>query len=326
MADATLAAADDGTPLKGIAFLVAGITIFSLQDVIIKSLSDAYPAHQIVFVRGLVAMLPIVALIYYEGGPKLFRTGRPLAMGLRGLCGFVSYMTYYLALTALPLADAITLFYASPLFVTALSVPLLGERVGFYRWLAVGIGFVGVVVVMRPGGGTIDPAMLLAVAAALSYGTMVLMTRRLSKTEAGSTMSFHSMIVFLIASGLIGLTIGDGRLDSADHPSAQFLLRAWTWPTATDFALFCVCGLIAGAGFYLLSQAYRVAPASVVAPFEYSSLPWASLWGYVFWAELPGGQTLTGVVLVVGAGLFIVHREARRGRRLVRGRTLRPRI
>lgn len=325
MAETVAVQSGEDTPLKGIAFLVCGLTLFSGQDVIIKTLSGAYPAHEIVFLRGLIAMGPILLIIYLEGGARLFRTGRPGMMILRGLTGYASYMTYYLALTALPLADVVTLFYSSPLFVTALSVPFLGEKVGLRRLIAVLVGFLGVLVIAQPGGSTLDPAMLLAVAAALFYSVSIIITRKVAKTEAGSTLSFYAMATFIVASGLTGLLLGDGRFAGTGHPSAEFLFRAWSVPSDRDLALIAVCGLIAGAGFYCLSQAYRVASASIVAPFEYSSLPWAILWGYVFFADLPGPWTIAGVILVVGSGLYIIHREGVRGRRVVRGWTLRQR-
>ena len=167
---------------------------------------------------------------------------------------------------------------------------------GLRRLLAVLVGFLGVIVITQPGRSDLDPAMFLAVAAALCYSVSIIVTRKVSKTEAGSTLSFYAMLTFIVASGLTGLAIGDGRFAGAEHPSAAFL-----------------------------SQAYRVASASVVAPFEYSSLPWAILLGYVFWAELPGPWTVAGVILIVGSGLYIIHREGVRGRRVVRGWTLRQR-
>ncbi|MDX1575650.1 MAG: DMT family transporter, partial [Kiloniellales bacterium] len=174
--------------------------------------------------------------------------------------------------------------------------------------------------------GEIDPAVLLALLSALSYALMVLITRLIGRSNSGSGLSVYSMLVFIALSGLIGLAIGDGGLDSESHASARFLLRAWVVPGVQDFALMAVCGVIAGIGFFCLTQAYRVAPPSAIAPFEYSALPWAVLWGYLFWAELPAAATWAGLALIVGSGLYIVHREAVRGRRTVTGRPLRPRI
>ena len=316
-------ALEQDAPIKGIAFLVFATAIFSVQDVIIKLLSPVYPAHEIVFFRSLVGMLPILLIVQYEGGLRQLRTRRPLLHLARGLLGFVAYTTYYLALTALPLADTVTIFYASPLFVTALAVPFLGEAVGFRRWIAVLLGFVGVIVITRPFGSDLEPAMFLAVITALSYAGSILITRKLAGTESGSCQAFYLMLTFLVASCFAGLLMGDGRFAVEGHPSAEFLLRAWTWPTREDALLMLLVGLISGTGFYCISQAYRIASASVAAPFEYCSLPWAILWGYVFWSDLPASTTLLGVILVVGSGLYIIHREGIRGRKLVRGRPLR---
>ncbi len=327
MADASATLDSTNSSIKGICFLVFGISIFTIQDVIIKQLSGAYPATEIVFIRCIIALIPAYLLIQYEGGSRLFKTDRPFLLILRGLLGFTSYTTYYLALAALSLADVVTLFYSSPLFVTALSVVFLKESVGIRRWFAVLVGFAGVLVVANPGGGSFDPAMLFAVGAAISYAFMVLLTRGLARHAAGSTMTFYSMLAFIGASGIFGLLLGDGSLAAAyPHPSTQFLLRAWVIPSGADMAWLAVIGMIAGIGFYCLTQAYRIGSASVVAPFEYSSLPWAILWGWLFWSDLPSAATYMGILLIVGSGLYIIHRESVKGHRLVRGRTLRNRF
>ena len=316
-------ALEQDAPLKGIGLLVFATAIFSVQDVIIKLLSDSYPAHEIVFFRSLFGMLPILAIIWFEGSWRHLRTRRPLAQIVRGLLGFLAYTTFYLALAALPLADTVTLFYAGPLFVTALAVPFLGERVGPRRWAAVLVGFLGVVVVTRPFGGNLEPAMLLAVACAVTYAVSVLITRRLARTESGSCLAFYMMLTFLAASAVTGLAMGDGRYAVEGHPSAEFLLRGWVGPSGEDWTLLLLLGLISGTGFYCISQAYRIASASLVAPFEYASLPWAILWGYLSWADIPAPTTVLGLILIAGSGLYIIHREGVRGRRLLRGRPLR---
>ena len=312
--------------LGGVAYLVLGTSLFSIQDVIIKNLSGGYAAHEIVFLRGLVALAPLLFIVYRSGGMAAFRMNRPALVLLRGVIGFCCYTTYYMGLTILTLADASTLFFANPLFVTALSVPLLHEAVGFRRWLAVAAGFLGVLVVLRPDGLTLEPAMILGLAAALLYACMVILTRYIGRSESGAGLSFYSMVVFVVASAVTGLIMGDGRFAVSDHASAQFLLRAWVVPTWVDFGLIAICGIIAGVGFFCLVQAYRLSPPSIVAPFEYTALPWAVLWGYVFWGDLPDSYTLAGILLVVGSGLYIIHRERIRGRRLVSSRPMRPRI
>jgi len=316
---------EDST-LRGVVLLGIGVAIFSIQDVIIRSLSGGYPVHEIVFVRCLVGLLPLLIFVRLDGGWQALRIHRPVLVVLRGVAGFTSYTAYYMAIASMPLAKVVTLNYTSPLFVTALAVPILGEVVGARRWSAVLAGFLGVVVIMRPDAGEIDPAFLLAVLAAVSYAVMVLITRLIGRSNSGSGLSVFSMVVFIVLSGLIGLAIGDGGFDSEAHASAHFLLRAWVMPGARDFGLMVVCGVIAGIGFFCLTQAYRVAQPSAIAPFEFSALPWAVLWGYLFWAELPAGATWIGLFLIVGSGLYIVHREAIRGRKVVSRQPLRPRI
>ncbi|MEM7223825.1 MAG: DMT family transporter [Pseudomonadota bacterium] len=320
MSQTTAAIGQESAPYKGIAYLVFGLSIFTLQDVIVRLLSDGYPVHQIVLLRSLFTLGPALLIVWLEGGFRLLKTRRPVMQALRGSLMFISFGSYYLALTAMPLADAVTLFYSCPLFVTLLAVPLLKEKVGARRLMAVLVGFSGIVVVAQPSPEGFEPAMLLALLAALSYGLSSIMTRKLSSTEAGSTLAFYTTVTYLFASALFALVLGDGRYATGGHPSSEFLLRAWAVPSLHDFGLMALCGLIAAVGFYCLSQAYRIASVSAVAPFEYCSMPWAVLWGYLFWAEVPSSTTLTGLSLVAGAGLYIIHREGVRGRRVARGR------
>lgn len=312
--------------MAGPACLVAGVFLFVLQDVTIRALSADFSAFQIVFVRGIVGIVILSIILYADGEDGIIYTDRPVLLIIRGLLGFLSYSLYYLAIVSLPLASATALFYASPLFVTALSVLFLGERVGRRRWTGVGIGFLGVLIITNPGAGVMNPAALLAVGSAISYSLMVLLTRKLSGNASGATMSFYSMLTFIIASGLFGVGAGDGYLDVYENESLSFLLRAWSWMPMADFLLMAFTGLTAGFGFYLLSQAYRLGEASAVAPFEYTSLPWAILWGYLFWNELPTVHTIAGLILIVGSGLYILHREAQDGRKLNFGRPIRPKI
>ena len=300
-------------PLRGIGLVIAGVTVFSIQDVIIKLLSGEYPVLEIVFVRSLVSLPLLFAFAVLNGTRQVLRIRHPLQQTLRGLVMFLSYTTYYLALAALPLAETVSLFYSAPLFMTALSGPLLGEYPGLRRWSAVAVGFVGVLVIMKPQGG-LSLAAVLAVASALAYALSAILARRIGATDSAESMTVTASLVYAALSGAAGLTLGDGTLAGSSHPEFEFLLRAWNWPSAGDLALFCLCGLIAAIGFTCLTQAYRVAPATSVAPFEYSSLPWAVLWGWLIWSNLPDAWLGLGIALVVGSGLYVFQREATRAR------------
>jgi drug/metabolite transporter (DMT)-like permease len=297
-------------PRKGILFAVAGIFVLSIQDVAIKSISGAYPVHEIVFIRSLFAIPPILLLAHLEGGLTLLRTRQPWLQLARACAMFAAYTLYYLALAALPLADTVALTNSAPLFVTALSVPLLGERVGIRRWLAVLLGFLGVVVMMQPGASVFDPAAALAVSAALCYALSAVTARRLGGTDSASSMAFYPTVFYLAAGGVVGLTIGNGAFETGGHASLQFLLRAWAFPPWQDLTLIALCGLFAALAFYALSQAYRIAPATTVAPFEYVSVPFSVVLGFLVWQEFPGTHTLAGMALVVGSGLYVLRRES----------------
>jgi drug/metabolite transporter (DMT)-like permease len=299
-------------PLKGIAFLIAGVSVFSFQDVVIKWMSGEYPVHEIVFIRSLVAIVLILLIVRFEGGLESLWTRRPVVHLVRGCAFFMAYTCYYLSLASLPLAEAATLYFTAPLFLAALSVPLLGEKVGLQRWLAVCIGFLGVLIILRPGASVVDPASILALLSALAYAITGVVTRRLGGTDNSSSMAFYTTVLYLIVTAVIGIVLGDGILFNEGHASMEFLLRAWTLPSLSDLSLMVLLGLIAASGFYFLAQAYRVAQATTVAPFEYFGLLLAVIWGYTFWREFPDMYTIAGMLLVVGSGLYVLHCEALR--------------
>jgi len=293
----------------GILFVVAGVSLFSVQDVIIKGISGGYPVHEIVFVRGLVAAPAILLIAWLEGQLARLRTRRPGLHLLRASLFFLTYTFYYLGLATLPLADVLTLFFAAPLFVTAVSVPLLGESVGAREWLAVCAGFAGVVVAMRPGTMAVDPAALLPVLSALFYAFVCVITRWLGSTDSGSSIAFYSTTFMMLAGGAMGLLLGQGRLAGGEHASLQFLLRPWVFPSWADLGLMALCGLIASVGYYCLAQAYRVAAAKVVAPFEYVAVPLGAVWGYLAWGDVPGRHVLLGMAIILGSGVYVLRRQ-----------------
>ena len=309
---------------RGIACVLAGMALLSAQDAIIKWLSGDYPLHQIILGRATIAVALTLILVRLEGGWGLLRSRRPGLHLARGLLLVVANVSYFLALAAMPLAEAIAIFFVAPLFITALSVPFLGERVGPRRWLAVLAGLCGVVVMLRPGEGAIDPVALLPVLAAFCYAGMQILTRRLGATDKASAMAFYVQLTFVVISGAAGLAIGDGRFAGSGEPSLEFLFRAWVWPGRDDALLILLCGVLIAAAAYLLSQAYRTAEATVVAPFEYIAVPLSAAWGILLWGDWPDLTAVVGIALIVGAGLMIFAREASLGRLLAARRPLPP--
>jgi S-adenosylmethionine uptake transporter len=308
------------TAQTGILFVLVGVFLFSVQDLLVKAISGSYAVHQIVFVRSLVAIVLLLLIVRLEGGLALLQTRRPVLHLVRASAMFVAYTCFYLGLAALSLADTVALFFVAPLFVTALSVPLLGEKVGSRRWIAVSVGFLGVVVMMRPGASALEPASIFPVLAALFYALSAVLTRRLGGTESGSSMAFYATGFYMAASAVVGLTIGTGALSGGEpvagmHTSWEFLLRSWVLPPWSDLGLMALCGLIAGLGFYFLAQAYRMTNVSTVATFEYIAVPLSVVWGYLFWRELPGPHSILGMLLIVGSGLYVAKRESPRPHR-----------
>lgn len=318
-------------PLPGITCLVVGAAVFSLQDVVIKLMSGGgYPLSEVLTVRGLVACLPLAFLLHFGGGglAAVF-SPRWKILSFRAFLLLLSYTTYYLAIANLPLAVAVALFFAAPLFIVLLSGPMLGEKVRGAQVAAVIVGFLGVVVicfgpsvlgagVLGAGDGTVDsllkPAALLALASPLFYGIAAVMARKLADSESGAVMASYQNLVFLAGALVTALITNMGGDLSAgfEDKSLVFLLRPWVMPTATDFLMIASTGLIGATGSFLLTQAYRLAEANIVTPFEYVSILFGTLFGWWLWNEIPSATTLGGIALIIGAGLYVLRGEKAR--------------
>lgn len=312
------------TPLAGILSLLLGLAVFSLQDLIIKSLSGRFPLYQIMLVRGLVG-LPILALmVKAEGGLRLLVTPGLPAMILRGVVMFVAYASFYLALAALPLPTSVALYFSGPLFITVLSVLVLGERVGLLGWGAVTVGFAGVVLVLRPGSGLFDWASLLPVLSGLAYGISMVAARRLGAQETAGAMAFWGNAVFLGIAAAMALAFAGGAPGQGLHPSLAFLIRGWEPAGAADLGLMALTGVIAAVGLWLLTSAYRLAEASTVAPFEYTAMVWGVVWGWTIWGEWPDALAWIGIAAIIGAGLAMALSRSLRARDQDYGKMLSP--
>lgn len=312
-----------GNPALGIGFVLLGVTAISVNDMLIKQLSGGYPLHQMVFIRSGIGIFFSLMLVQMEGGLAILRTKRPILHLARGLLVVLSNMTFFGALAVLPLADATALFFVAPLMITLLSIPMLGEKVGPMRLGAVVVGLMGVAIMMKPwqSAGALEvprTVLLLPVAAALTYALFQILTRKLGASTRASAMAVYIQSMFLVVSLGVYLVAGDGRLaEGVENASLIFLLRAWVWPQGTDIWLFLGLGLNSAVIGYSLSQAYRLADAATVAPFEYIGLPLAVFWGWVIWGDLPDLAVTAGIVLIVASGLFVFLRERQRKRRLV---------
>lgn len=292
--------------LIGITSLCLGILIFSTQDAIIKAVSADYAVTQAIVTRSVVAFPILLLFVHWEGGIRQIFSRRFWALSFRGLILLVAYTSYYLAFPALPLAEAIVLFFTAPFLVTFLAAPILGERVQFKAIIALFVGFAGVLVILRPGFGFFEPAALLSLLSALTYALAMLFARKLGVSEPASVMAFYQNWVYLLGAGIMALSFHAAGIVTAEHPSLAFLVRPWAWPDTLSLIMMAACGIIAAVAMSLLTQAYRMADASLVTVFEYTGMIWGPLWGFLFFAEVPPYTTLLGMVLILAAGLIVL--------------------
>jgi drug/metabolite transporter (DMT)-like permease len=299
---------------KGIALKLASVLLFAVMSALIRGFRDTIPVGQVVFFRSAFAIVP-VAIIYAARGELMatLRTDRPFGHLARGVISVFGMFLSFAALARLPLVDATAISFAAPLIAVALAALILKERVRAYRWSAVAIGFVGVIVMLTPyldlgGAAATGPATgaLLALSAAFCNAGTAIQTRRLTVTETTSAIVFY-FSSFCAVAGLMTLPFG------------------WHPPTELELAKLVAIGVLAGVAHILLTEGYRFAPASVLAPFEYTAMVWAFVLGYVMFGEMPAPAVLLGAVIIAASGLIVIWREhllgLERPRLRVRART-----
>ncbi len=297
--------------MAGALWALASTFAFSANDMLIKFLSGDYPLHQLIFFRSSVGLLVVVALILpLSGGLGSVRTTR-LGLHLwRGLLVVLSNVFFFMALAAMPLAEAVAIFFVCPLLIALSSVVFLGETVGPRRWGAVALGLVGVAIVLRPGTEAFQPASLLPLLAAVCYAGMHTLTRKIGATDGAGALIFYIQVSFVVSSALVGLVAGHGGWAGTGDPSLDFLLRGWVWPGWGDLGLMVFIGFASAAGGYAIGQAYRLSEAALVAPIEYAAIPLSVFWGWAIFGELPDAVAFAGIALILSAGLILVWREA----------------
>lgn len=304
------------TTRAGIVFALVGMFCISLNDALIKFLSDGYPLHQIVFARSFVAIAATSILIRFEGSQGQLWPRDPGLQLLRALLIVFANMFFFASLAILPLATATAVFFVAPLLITLFAIPVLGEKVGLWRFGAIVVGLLGVIVIS--GGGWRDEAApfwaySLPVLGALCYAGMAVLTRKLSTHARASALAFYMQAMFIVVSALFWVVAGDGRFASGlENESLIFLLRAWVWPTPGDLFLLFILGCLAGVVGFSVSKAYGLAPAATISSFEYSALAMSILWGLVIFGTFPGVAEWTGIAMIAGAGLVVFFREHRR--------------
>lgn len=282
------------SPLRrGVAWMLGSLLLFAVMDLVQKALTVRFPATEVMFFRSLFSAVPLAFVLARAGGWGLLATRRPTAHLVRSIVGALSVFCFIKAFSGMPFADVYAISFAGPLFVTALSAPLLGESVCRRHWAAVGIGFLGVLVMLKPGDGMLSGMALLCVAGTLCSALATICVRRLARTEHNATIVAY----FTLACGVLG---------------GALMLPDFVWPDAAGLAGMAAAGLLCTGAQLAMTQAYRLAPAALLAPLSYSSMAWAVLFGALLFGERPGWDTLAGTLIVMGSGFALRSGKAAR--------------
>lgn len=281
--------------LLGIYLKLASLALFCTMDAMVKALGDTYGPFQLMLFRSAVAMLPIAYLVWRAGDMRVVRSNKPWLQVARIVAGLGSTAGFFYIFPRMPLVDAYAISFAAPLFMVALSVPLLGEQVGWRRWTAVGVGFVGVIVMLDPLGISIHTMSLVVLAATFCYSLSTILVRLASRYDSDIATLFW----FSVVSTAVSLVLA---------------IPEWVWPSAMDWVWLVTLGLLGGIAQILVTRAWRLATAAVLAPFDYAGIVLAVLYGYLWFKEEPSWTVWFGLPLVIGSGLYILHRERVRAR------------
>lgn len=274
----------------GIGYMVAGSALITLNDAIAKWLTESYPVGQILCIRGAFFFVPILYFVWRAGGMKMLRV-HSISGQIGRAALFITASAFFVSSVGLmPLPTVIALTFTAPLFVTALAPTLLGEHVGWRRWMAVIVGFAGVLIIVRPFDDSWGWVALLPVIAALCGALRDMLTRQITAKETSVSILFYGALAVVVA-GLFTLPFG------------------WVWVKPWDLLLFAVQGLAMGVAHYLMIESFRLSEAALVAPFKYTGFIWATIYGATIWGDYPDRWTILGALVILASGLYILHRE-----------------
>lgn len=278
----------------GILLMIVSVGFFAAMNMFVKLIGPEYHALEAAFFRNVIAAVLVIPFVLATGGVGALKTKRPLGHALRAVFGLGSNALCFYAYQRIALSSGMAITMSVPIFAALLAIPLLGEKVGWHRWSAIVIGFIGVVIALDPQG-TIQEGSLYALAGTLCWAMVVILVKKLSATESPYTIVFY----YMITGALI---------------ATCFLPWIWVTPTPRVWVLYLATGVVGAIGQICMTFAMKLAPASVAAPFEYTQIAWAVLFDMALWGVAPSTATLSGAAIVIATGLYIFHREARRRR------------
>ena len=295
---------------KGIILILIAMSLFSMQDALIKFIFERSALYEIFFGRYLVAAIVLFVYLSFKGQKVSLKTHYPLLTFIRVLLHFIAFSTFFISITYMQLATANALFFSCPFFVSIFAKFFLKEFIGIRRWSAIAFGFMGVLIVLNPNFSDFEYRNLLPVLSALFYAASMTITKYTSDKDDVNTQLYYFYLIALILCGIIYLFMGNGQFNSSDFdPTTQFIFREWfsnfdyTW----KFILFF--GLAASIAFLCIFSAYIIASPSVVSLFEYSLIIMSMIPGYFLFSEIPSLRTLLGVICITSAGVYIYFRE-----------------
>jgi drug/metabolite transporter (DMT)-like permease len=295
---------------KGIILILIAMSLFSMQDALIKFIFEQSALYEIFFGRYLVAAIVLFIYLSFKGQKVSLKTHYPLLTFIRVLLHFIAFSTFFISITYMQLATANALFFSCPFFVSIFAKFFLKEFIGIRRWSAIAFGFMGVLIVLNPNFSDFEYRNLLPVLSALFYAASMTITKYTSDKDDVNTQLYYFYLIALILCGIIYLFMGNGQFNSTDFdPTTQFIFREWfsnfeyTW----KFILFF--GLAASIAFLCIFSAYIIASPSVVSLFEYSLIIMSMIPGYFLFSEIPSLRTLLGVICIISAGVYIYFRE-----------------
>ena len=294
---------------KGIILILLAMMVFSVQDSIMKYIYNYVSLYEVYLVRTLVSFIIILLFLKLTKKPIVFKTKYPLLTSIRVVLFFFGFSSFYISLTVMPLATATALFFVTPFLITIFAHFFLKEEIGIRRWSAVIIGFVGVYIILDPNFNNFDYLSLTPILCAFCYSLSMIIIKKTSDKDNVYTQTFTFYIGAIFISSIFYFVIGDGQYNTSSHIASQFIFKEWFANLEDSILLMVATGITASAAFLLLFSAYSIASPSVVSPFEYSILLWSSLSGWIFFNEIPGTNTIVGMIIIVSCGIYIFMRE-----------------
>jgi drug/metabolite transporter (DMT)-like permease len=294
--------------LQGIACVLVGMVLFVGQDVLMKDMLTVYPVWMLIFSRSIVALITLLPLVLWLGAPHRILTPLWPWYMARAVLFASGFAMFYAAFPFMGLAEVTTLFFAAPLMTATLAALFLQEKIGLHRTAALLVGFAGVVIATNPTGGRFGWIAILPLLCALTYAISQIIVRKIGEQDTSLVIGLYTISF----SGILIIPIGSAVTQLIEiTPELNHLRMNWPLPNAEGIAMLALLGAIGTVAYTLVSRAYQIASASVIAPFDYSYLPLAALLGYLLWGEIPPYTTFVGMVLIVASGMYTAYRELR---------------